>query len=213
MIASDVPLKNLRKLSERARPPLIDYIASRVSLLRRSVPHVPILILASSKDTDDAIRALRAGATSYVSCAAAISELLTAIETTCRGERYLGIGVATALSNRLVLGQRRKHADLSNREMQILIRLAQGRRLKDTAEELCLSVKTVSTYRSRLLEKMGFTSNADITQYALAHSLITSDVIATSGHMSEPFTPSDADRLPPPQGGTFLQSPPRKSYE
>ncbi|WP_414442373.1 LuxR C-terminal-related transcriptional regulator [Burkholderia sp. 22PA0106] len=144
----------------------------RVREIKCHAPDVPLLVLASGADDDNAIRVLRAGATSYVRLSANIADMLAAIDATCRGQRFLGADVAAGLSDRLLLGRRQRHEDLSNRELQMLVRLADGQRVKDIASELCLSVKTVSSYRARLLEKLDFKSNADLTRYAVANELI-----------------------------------------
>ncbi|QJW81553.1 response regulator transcription factor [Burkholderia glumae] len=150
----------------------LEYAPERVREIRSHAPDVPLLVLASGADDDNAIRMLRAGATSYVRHSADIADLLAAIDATCRRQRFLGADVAAGLSDRLLLGQRQRHEDLSNRELQMLVRLADGQRVKDIASELCLSVKTISSYRARLLEKLDFKSNADLTRYALANALI-----------------------------------------
>ncbi|MBI0328336.1 response regulator transcription factor [Burkholderia plantarii] len=144
----------------------------RVREIRCHAPDVPLLVLASGADDDNAIRVLRAGATSYVRHSAEVADLLAAIDATCRRQRFLGADVAAGLSDRLLLGQRQRHEDLSDRELQMLVRLADGQRVKDIASELCLSVKTISSYRARLLEKLDLKSNADLTRYALANELI-----------------------------------------
>jgi DNA-binding NarL/FixJ family response regulator len=90
-----------------------------------------------------------------------------------QGRRYVSASLAELLVNDLdVDAQQPIHSQLSEREFQIFCKIAVGKSVSDIAEELCLSVKTVSTYRSRVLEKMSFTSNADITSYALRNGLM-----------------------------------------
>jgi DNA-binding NarL/FixJ family response regulator len=119
------------------------------------------------------VKVLRAGASGYLSKDSAPEELMKAVRTVLSGRRY----VSAALAEILVADldgdpDKPMHARLSTREFQIFCKLAAGRGVSDIANELSLSVKTVSTYRSRILEKMNFTANADITSYALRNGLI-----------------------------------------
>ena len=102
-----------------------------------------------------------------------VKELVKAVKMVIQGRRYVSASLAELLVNDLdVDAQQPIHAQLSEREFQIFCKIAVGKSVSDIAEELCLSVKTVSTYRSRVLEKMSFTSNADITSYALRNGLM-----------------------------------------
>lgn len=150
------------------------------------------------------------GATSFLRHTADIGELRSAIEATCRGQRYLGNDIAALLSEHLVSGQPRKHASLSNRELQVMLRLAQGRRVTDVARELCLSVKTVSSHRSRLLEKMAMKSNTDLTRYALTHKLIDGDL---GDAEADPRAPSiDSGPQPAQPRGALRERAPHEDW-
>ena len=125
------------------------------------------------QDWSNYLDGLRAGASGYLSKDSAPEELMKAVRTVLSGRRYVSAALAEILVADLD-GDPDKplHARLSTREFQIFCKLAAGRGVSDIANELSLSVKTVSTYRSRILEKMSFTANADITSYALRNGLI-----------------------------------------
>jgi two-component system invasion response regulator UvrY len=141
--------------------------------LRARYPRLPILMLSVHSEDQYAIRSLRAGASGYLTKESLSGELLTAIRRVAQGRRY----VSEELAERLVLRldndlQKPLHEDLSDREYQVMRMVASGKALKQIAAELGLSPKTVSTYRARVLEKMGVHSNADLVRYALQHGLI-----------------------------------------
>jgi DNA-binding NarL/FixJ family response regulator len=136
-------------------------------------PAVRVLVMSGLPEQQYAVNVLRAGASGYLSKDSAPEELMKAVRTVLSGRRY----VSAALAEILVADldgdpDKPMHARLSTREFQIFCKLAAGRGVSDIANELSLSVKTVSTYRSRILEKMSFTANADITSYALRNGLI-----------------------------------------
>jgi len=132
-----------------------------------------ILVLSGFPERQYAVNVLRAGASGYVNKEMAPEELLLAVRAVLQGRRYVTPALAELLVNELDADHERPaHTQLSEREFQIFCKLATGRAATDIADELCISVKTVSTYRSRIFEKMGFTSNADITAYALRNNLI-----------------------------------------
>lgn len=149
---------------------------SGIDILRQvhaSYPDTKVLILSGFPEKQYAVNVLRAGASGYLNKEMAPEELLSAVKTVLLGKRY----VSTALAELLVTeldhdSDKPAHAQLSEREFQIFCKLATGHSVSDIASELCLSVKTISTYRSRVMEKMGFTSNADITAYALRNNLM-----------------------------------------
>jgi DNA-binding NarL/FixJ family response regulator len=119
------------------------------------------------------VNVLKAGASGYLSKESAPEELVKAVQLVLSGRRYVSSALAEQLVADLdVNSDQPVHAALSEREFQILCKLAGGRAVSEIARELCLSVKTVSTYRSRVLEKMSLKSNADITRYALQNGLI-----------------------------------------
>ena len=141
--------------------------------VRTTHPETRVLVLSGFPEKQYAVNVLRAGASGYINKEMATEELLSAVHGVLRGRRY----VSPALAEQLVNGldeepDQPMHSRLSEREFQIFRKLAAGQAVSDIANELCISVKTVSTYRSRILEKMNFTTNADLTAYALRNELI-----------------------------------------
>jgi len=121
------------------------------------------------------VRALRAGVSAYLTKDRAPEELLQAIHSVLKGKRYLSETVARALADHVALAgssSEAPHELLSPRESEVLLLLASARSVSEIATQLNLSVKTVSTYRTRILEKMGMSSNAQIMRYALQHGLV-----------------------------------------
>ena len=142
-------------------------------VIKQIRPEQPVLMLSGYPESQYAINLLRAGANGYVSKDASPDEILKAIRTVARGHRYMSESVADALADKLDKpATAHPHETLSQREFQIFCKLAAGRSPTDIATELHLSVKTVSTYRARVLEKMGFSTNADLTHYAIKTGLI-----------------------------------------
>ena len=141
--------------------------------LKQIRPELPVLMLSAYAEEQYAVNMLRAGAAGYVSKESASAQLVAAIRTVAHGRKYVSQGLAQVLADGVSgHGDAPLHASLSQREFQIFCKLATGRAVSDIAQELCLSVKTVSTYRSRVLEKMNFKTNADITSYALRNGLM-----------------------------------------
>lgn len=141
--------------------------------VRATHPETRVLVLSGFPERQYAVNVLRAGACGYVNKEMAPEELLTAVRAVLQGRRYVTPALAELLVNELDQDHDKPpHASLSEREFQVFCKLASGRTATEIANELCISVKTVSTYRTRVLEKMGFTSNADMTAYALRNSLI-----------------------------------------
>ena len=141
--------------------------------IKRIKPALPVLILSMHPEDQYAINLLRAGANGYVCKECAPEQLIGAIRTVIAGRRYvspmLGDQLAGDLSGDT---QKAQHTELSEREFQVFCKLAAGQAVSEIADELFLSVKTISTYRSRILEKMGLKTNADLTYYAIKHGLI-----------------------------------------
>ncbi|QNM95634.1 response regulator [Chitinimonas koreensis] len=136
-------------------------------------PDLPVLMLSGYADTQYALNLIKAGANGYINKESAPDEVIDAIGALLAGKRYVSPAVAQLLLDQIGKPEAgNPHEELSQREFQILCRLARGEAIGAIADTLCLSVKTVSTYRSRMLEKMGFSNNADITAYALKHGLI-----------------------------------------
>ena len=141
--------------------------------LKSKQPGLPVVILSIHSEEQYAVRALKAGAAGYLIKDCVPEELILAIRKVLQGDRY----VCSSLAERIVLGLDRDtlnppHIALSNREYQVMLMIAQGKTGKQIANELSVSIKTVSTYRSRILEKMKIESNAEITRYAIKHGLI-----------------------------------------
>ncbi len=142
--------------------------------IRRRKPNLPVLILTMHPEAQFAINLLRAGANGYVSKESAPEQLLDAIRTVLDGRRYVSPALGDLLAQGLT-GDATKvpHTDLSEREFQVFCKLAAGQAVADIAADLFLSVKTVSTYRARVLEAMSMKTNAQLTHYAMKHGLIT----------------------------------------
>lgn len=144
-----------------------------LKLIRKENPRVPVLMLSMHPEEQYAIRALRAGAAGYLSKQGAPEQLVTAIRQVASGKKYVSAAVAEELANAINEDlDRPAHEKLSDREYQTLCMISSGKTLTQIAEELNLSVKTVSVYRSRLLEKMKLHNNAELTHYGLKHGLV-----------------------------------------
>jgi len=136
-------------------------------------PELPVLMLSAYAEDQYAVNLLRAGAAGYLNKEAASQQLVGAIRTVVLGRKFVSPTLAQILADG-VSGDadRPLHAELSQREFQIFCKLAAGAAVSKIADELNLSVKTVSTYRTRVLEKMAMKSNADLTYYAIKNGLI-----------------------------------------
>jgi two-component system, NarL family, invasion response regulator UvrY len=141
--------------------------------LRATRPDMKVIVLSMYSEEQYAVRILRDGASAYLTKTSAPDELVLAIETVAAGRRYITPSIADRLAGYIEDSTTRPvHELLSDREMQVLVLIGSGRTVREIAEELTLSVKTVSTYRSRLLEKMALTSTADLIRYAIHHRLV-----------------------------------------
>ena len=141
--------------------------------LREADSPIKVLIVSMFPEDQYAIRCLRAGAQGYLNKAGDPEELGLAVRTVMQGRKYVTPEVAQMLVDSLskpVLEV--PHASLSEREMQTLLKIASGKRLSDIAEELLLSPKTVSVYRTRVLEKLKLANNAELTVYAIRNNLV-----------------------------------------
>jgi DNA-binding NarL/FixJ family response regulator len=132
-----------------------------------------VLVLSGFPERQYALNVLRAGASGFIEKTSPPEEMLRAVRAVLHGRRYVSATLADQLVGELD-GDANKppHSRLSEREFQVFCKLAAGRAVSEIAHELCLSVKTVSTYRSRILEKLNFHTNADLTSYALRNGLI-----------------------------------------
>jgi DNA-binding NarL/FixJ family response regulator len=134
---------------------------------------LPVLILSVHPEDQFALRALRAGAAGYLTKDAAPEELVNAVRRIATGARYMSADLAQKLALSLVENaERPAHERLSAREHEVMRLLASGRTVSEVARDLSLSVKTVSTYRTRLLDKLGLESTAALMRYALQHGLV-----------------------------------------
>jgi len=144
-----------------------------LKLIRQRLPDLPVLILSTYPEDQYAINLIRAGASGYLTKESAPDDLVKAIRTVAQGRRYVSATVADLLIGGLDKSTDQPvHQMLSEREFQIFCKLSRGQSVSVIADELFLSVKTVSTYRSRILEKMGMKTNADLTYYAIKNGLV-----------------------------------------
>ena len=132
-----------------------------------------VLILTMYANEEYAIRLIRAGAAGFVIKGAASDELIAGVRKVFKRGTYVSPSVLEKMTERMVMPQEEApESSLSNREMQVLVRLARGSSSREVSEELCLSLSTVETYRSRVLEKLGLRNNSDITRFAIRRGLI-----------------------------------------
>ncbi len=144
-----------------------------LSSLRETDSPIKVLMVSMFPEDQYAIRCLKAGAQGYFNKAGDPADLITAVRTVAQGRKYVTPGVAQMLVDNLSTPESTSlHACLSERELQTLLKIASGRRLSDIAEELMLSPKTVSVYRSRVLEKLKLTNNSELTVYAIRNGLV-----------------------------------------
>jgi two-component system invasion response regulator UvrY len=144
-----------------------------LAAIKARFPDLPVLILSGFPEAHYATTLLRQGAAGYLNKECDPDEIVQAIRTVARGRRYITPGVAELLADGAAGdGDKLPHESLSERELQVFLRLAKGETVGQMAEALFLSVKTVSTYRSRVLEKLKLQSNSDLTYYALKNGLI-----------------------------------------
>lgn len=139
---------------------------------KKEFPGMPVLILSVHPEEQYAMRALKAGASGYITKDAAPQELVEAILQIARGGKYITKSLAEQFFNLLSVEENPPHTALSNREFEIFRLIAGGKTASEIAESLSLSVKTISTYRSRILQKMHLKNNAQIIFYAARNGLI-----------------------------------------
>ena len=140
--------------------------------VKQERPRLPVLVLSVHPADHYAVRALRAGASGYLTKDLAAEELVSAVRLVAQGQRYLTPAVADRLADALDHSSGHPHEELSDREFQVLGLLGSGRKVRQVADELCLSYNTISTYRSRILTKLGVETDAQIVRYALEHGLV-----------------------------------------
>jgi two-component system invasion response regulator UvrY len=149
-------------------------VLETVSGLRRRHPELPILVVSMHAEDQYAVNLLRAGVSGFFPKAGEAKDMLHAIRTIADGKKYISATLAQALAMEASRETPEPlHRQLSTREFQIFVQLAAGKTVTDIGNDLCLSVKTISTYRTRILEKMNLTRNAELTAYALRHNLMS----------------------------------------
>jgi DNA-binding NarL/FixJ family response regulator len=141
--------------------------------IKKSKPRVPVLVLSMHPENQFAVRVLKRGASGYMTKESAADELVGAIKKVLAGGRYVSTSLAEKLATYLAADTPKAPQELlSDREFQVLRLIASGKIVSEIAKELSLSVKTISTYRTRILEKMRLRNNAELMHYAMQHQLV-----------------------------------------
>lgn len=141
--------------------------------LRQNFPKLPVIVLSMHPEEQFAIRVLKLGASSYIRKDSAGHELIKGVETALRGGKYITASIAQQLATNLERNEDGPtHSMLSDREYQVLCLLASGKTVKEVGNELSLSIKTISTYRIRILKKMNLENNSQLMRYAVQNRLI-----------------------------------------
>jgi two-component system, NarL family, invasion response regulator UvrY len=144
-----------------------------LKLIRKEIPKLQVLMLSMHPENQYAVRALKAGAAGYLTKQSAPSQLVSAIRQVSRGRKYVTPGVAEELANSVGHdGDNPLHQSLSIREYQTLCLIASGKTLTEIARQMSVSIKTVSVYRARILEKMRLKNNAELTHYAIKNQIV-----------------------------------------
>ncbi len=143
--------------------------------LKKEFPRLPVLILSMHPEEHYAVRALKAGAAGYLTKQSAPDQLVTAIRQVAQGRKFVSAAVAAELADAIsTTDDKLPHERITDREYQVLTLIASGKTLTQIADALNLGVATVSTYRARLLEKMGLRNTAELIRYGLEHGLVDS---------------------------------------
>jgi DNA-binding NarL/FixJ family response regulator len=142
--------------------------------LKREHPKLPVLVLSVHPEDQYGVRVLKAGAAGYLTKESAPDELIRAIRKVYRGGKYISESLAETLVSELgTETDQPRHVSLSDREYQVMLMIASGKAVGEIADELSLSVKTISTYRARALEKMSMRTNAELTHYVIQNRLLS----------------------------------------
>lgn len=142
--------------------------------MKHDKPALHILILSVAPEEQYAVRALKAGASGYLTKESTPNELIEAVRKVSGGKKYVSSSLAERLACHLeAKSEDSLHESLSDREYEVMCMIASGKAVKEIAENLCLSAKTISTYRSRIMEKMEMKNNAQLTHYAISNRLVT----------------------------------------
>ena len=139
--------------------------------LKKIYPDLPVLILSMYGEEQYGVRALKAGASGYLKKASATTEFVSAIRTIVKGKKYISPTLAENLADNITIGNHHSNK-LSDREYEILCKIALSKSTEDIANDLCISVHTVYSYRNRILEKLNLKTNVELTQYAIQNKLI-----------------------------------------
>ena len=141
--------------------------------LKQARPKLPVLVLSGYPEDQLALRMLKAGAAGYLSKDSAPNELVQALRKILGGGKFVSAAVAELLALNLESDwEKPLHEQLSDREYQVMCLIAGGKSLKDIADDLCVGVSTINTYRARILEKMQLKNNTELTHYAIEHRLV-----------------------------------------
>lgn len=141
--------------------------------LRQEKPHIQVLILSMYSEEEFAVRAMKTGAAGYLVKDTASKDLIEAIRKVSMGLKYVTPSLAEKLAIDIDMGNETPiHAKLSNREYEVMCMISSGKKNKEIAEEILISPKTVSSYKKRILDKMGMKTNAQLTEYAIRNGLI-----------------------------------------
>jgi len=147
--------------------------AEALKQLKAECPKLPVIVLSMHPEDQYAVRMFKAGASAYLTKASAPDELIRAIKTVVAGGYYISPSLGEQLVQGIKQGNEKPlHQLLSDREYEVLCLIGSGKTVGEIAEAMFLSVTTVSTYRARILEKMGLKTNAEMTRYALQHGLV-----------------------------------------
>src|ERR1043165_6203773 len=176
--------KNGNEVLELARKMPVDVVVLDISMpgrngletlkdLKREYPSIAVIILSMHPKDQYAVRVIKAGAAGYLTKEDAPEELVNAIKKAFRGEKYITAEVAELLADYIEHGSSdTPHKMLSDREYEVFCGIGKGKSITQISEELFLSVKTISTYRTRIMEKTGMSTNAEITRYCIEHNLV-----------------------------------------
>jgi two-component system invasion response regulator UvrY len=182
--AEVIEVTNSDEALEQVRKQIWDVILLDISMpgrngietlkqIRANGVKAPILMLSMHPEEQYAVRVLKAGASGFLNKETATEELLTAVHKVLSGHKYISSSIAEKLAETMGEGgDKPKYEFLSDREMQVLQLIASGKAVSEIAEEISLSVNTISTYRARILEKLSLHNNAELTRYALDNKLV-----------------------------------------
>lgn len=182
--AEILEVSNSHEVIEQANKQIWDVILLDISMpgrngietlkqIRSNGIKAPILMLSMYPEDQYALRVLKAGASGFLNKESATEELLAAVHKVLSGRKYISATVAEKLAESMGEGvEKPAHELLSDREMQVLQRIACGKTVSEIADEISLSVNTISTYRTRILEKLSLNNNAELTRYALDNGLV-----------------------------------------